>query len=82
VRRKYVGAKSIVTQTPLLSTVATFLSRPITMAATAIEDARIREAMEYYLLNLEGTVPQNRVKTYKPKQQEWKVSQSPSCYDS
>jgi hypothetical protein len=80
--KKYVGAKSIVTQTPLLSTVATFLSRPITMAATAIEDARIREAMEYYLLNLEGTVPQNTVKTYKPKQQEWKVSRSPSCYDS
>lgn len=43
------------------------------MASTAIEDARIREAMEYYLLNLQGTGPQNTVKTYKPKQQEWKV---------
>ena len=47
------------------------------MAATAIEDARIREAMDYYLLNLAGTVPQNTVKAYKPKQREWKVRRSP-----
>ncbi|KAK4248923.1 hypothetical protein C7999DRAFT_39914 [Corynascus novoguineensis] len=42
------------------------------MASTAIGDARVREVMEYYLLNLEGTVPRNTVKTYKLKQQEWK----------
>jgi hypothetical protein len=51
------------------------------MATTAIEDARIREAMEYYLLNLAGTVPQNTVKTYKPKQREWKVRRILSSYN-
>ncbi|KAK4124712.1 hypothetical protein N657DRAFT_670628 [Parathielavia appendiculata] len=39
------------------------------MAATAIEDARIREAMEYYLLNLEGYGAPKHFKAYKPKQQ-------------
>ena len=43
------------------------------MESTAIEDPRVREAMDYYLLNLAETVPKNTVRAYKPKQDEWKV---------
>ena len=44
-----------------------------TMVSTAIEDPRVREAMDYYLLDLAGTVPKNTIRAYKPKQDEWKV---------
>ena len=43
------------------------------MESTAIEDPRVREAMDYYLLNLAGTAPKNTVRAYRPKQDEWKV---------
>ena len=49
------------------------------MEITAIEDARVREAMNYYLLNLASTVPPNTLKAYKPKQEEWKVSPPAGC---
>ena len=44
-----------------------------TMVSTAIGDPRVREAMDYYLLDLAGTVPKNTIRAYKPKQDEWKV---------
>lgn len=44
-----------------------------TMDSAAIEDPRVRAAMDYYLLDLEGTTPKNTVKNYAPKQAEWKV---------
>jgi hypothetical protein len=47
------------------------------MDPAAIEDARVRAAMDYYLLDLEGTAPKNTVKNYAPKQVEWKVGPSP-----
>lgn len=43
------------------------------MDSIAIEDARVRAAMDFYLLDLEGTAPKNTVKNYAPKQAEWKV---------
>jgi hypothetical protein len=43
------------------------------MDSVAIEDPRVRAAMDYYLLDLEGTAPKNTVKNYAPKQAEWKV---------
>lgn len=42
------------------------------MDSIAIEDARVRAAMDFYLLDLEGTAPKNTVKNYAPKQAEWK----------
>jgi hypothetical protein len=48
------------------------------MDSAAIGDPRVRAAMEYYLLDLEGTTPKNTVKNYAPKQAEWKVKLSPA----
>jgi hypothetical protein len=47
------------------------------MESTEIEDPRVREAMDYYLMNLQGTVPKNTVRAYLPKQNEWKVRKLP-----
>ena len=47
------------------------------MESTAIEDPRVREAIDYYLLNLQGTVPKNTVRAYMPKQDEWKLRKLP-----
>ncbi|XP_044715192.1 centromere DNA-binding protein complex CBF3 subunit [Hirsutella rhossiliensis] len=40
--------------------------------SNAIEDSRVRAAIEHYLLDLENTQPKNTKRNYRPKQEEWK----------
>ncbi|XP_044717133.1 uncharacterized protein HRG_09402 [Hirsutella rhossiliensis] len=40
--------------------------------SNAIEDPRVRAAIEHYLLDLENTQPKNTKRNYRPKQEEWK----------
>ncbi|KJZ69953.1 hypothetical protein HIM_10661 [Hirsutella minnesotensis 3608] len=40
--------------------------------SNAIEDPRVRAAIEHYLLDLENTQPRNTRRNYLPKQEEWK----------
>ncbi|KAM4057782.1 centromere DNA-binding protein complex CBF3 subunit, domain 2 domain-containing protein [Hirsutella rhossiliensis] len=42
--------------------------------SNAIEDPRVRAAIEHYLLDLENTQPKNTKRNYRPKQEEWKAS--------
>lgn len=42
--------------------------------SNAIEDPRVRAAIEHYLLDLENTQPKNTKRNYRPKQDEWKAS--------
>ncbi|KJZ68173.1 hypothetical protein HIM_12441 [Hirsutella minnesotensis 3608] len=40
--------------------------------SNAIEDPRVRAAIEHYLLDLENTKPRNTRRNYLPKREEWK----------
>jgi hypothetical protein len=41
-------------------------------SSNAIEDPRVRDAIEHYLLDLENTRSKNTKRNYLPKQKKWK----------
>ncbi|KAM4062434.1 centromere DNA-binding protein complex CBF3 subunit, domain 2 domain-containing protein [Hirsutella rhossiliensis] len=56
------------------SSIATVATATACTMSNAIEDPRVRAAIEHYLLDLENTQPKNTKRNYRPKQEEWKAS--------
>ncbi|XP_044714549.1 Ribonuclease H-like protein [Hirsutella rhossiliensis] len=73
-RSRALRSTSLLPPPSTTSSIATVATATACTMSNAIEDPRVRAAIEHYLLDLENTQPKNTKRNYRPKQEEWKAS--------